>query len=265
MTRIARIDPNAKPRIFPSVINIEQVNEFSTTSVAQVIHQIEGRLRVRILWLQEYPSMEKRLESLLLSVLWVREVRINLKTNSVTITYQSTKISLTNFTENLLKSIHRMTPADFQEQKVQKEESFVSPSFGNHLQELGGRMVGSSAGQIIGRGFGIATGRLLLGPLGIIPGRNVGSFIGQVIGGNVGIDSIRNLQQNNDPTPNLGKVLERGGREIMMEALGGFLFGAVGSATLGVPGLIFGRIVGGAIGSQVSDDLWYIQSTSKRI
>ena len=40
---------------------------------------------------------------------------------------------------------------------------------------------------------------------------------------------------------------------------GGGRGGAIGSATLGIPGMIFGRIVGGAIGSQVSDDLWFAQ------
>lgn len=240
------------------MIQVEQVSETPTSSAVQVIHQIEGRLRVRIFWLQDYPSLQNRLETLLFSIAWVSQIKINPKSNSVTVLYQSTKISLHNFRENLLKSIQQITPADFKEQTAQDEFHLKLP-IDNPLQELGGRMVGSSAGQVIGRGFGIVTGRMLLGPLGMIPGRNIGSFVGQVIGGQVAVDSLRNFQQNKAPIPDLAKVLERGGREIMMESLGGLVGGAIGSAALGIPGLIFGRIVGGAIGSQVSDDLWFAQ------
>lgn|GEM_PF-1644035 len=249
------------------MITIEQVKDYQEqpleTSVAEVIHSILGRIRVRILWLPDYPALQQRLETAIASLAWVTEVQLNPTTNSVTVYYQSQKIAPENFQQSLLRLIQQVTPMTA---KTPLPSVNAFP-LENKLQEVGGRMIGSSVGKIVGIGMGGITGGLLLGPLGLITGGGIGSIVGQMVGGQLGRDLVRDEKQEEinpkeeiDLQSQLQNTLERGGSEIIAETIGGVFGGIIGSATLGVPGLMFGRIIGGAIGSQLSDDLWFAKA-----
>lgn len=257
------------------MIFIEQVNDFSErsveTSVIQLVHSVSGRVRIRVIWLQEYPLLIERVKTTIPSLPWVKDFQLNTNTNSITIHYDDEKISLEQFCQEVFKLIFQITPASYKEEEKDGATYFNSvPPLENKLMEMGGRVVGSSVGKIMGVGLGSITGGILLGPLGLIAGGGVGSVVGHVVGGQVVTDMVRGPEQvnslkenSNDLRSKLQNTLERGGSEIISEAIGGVVGGVFGSLALGIPGFVVGKIIGGAIGSQVSEDIW-LHSTKKK-
>jgi Heavy metal associated domain 2 len=239
------------------VIIIEQVKDYpdesSVTSPIEVIHSIEGRIRVRIIWLQYYPVLQQRLETSIANWVWVTAVNSSLATNSITIYYQHQQIKKQTLLVELSRLVQQITPATHTTEQITKT---YSPS---PLQTIGSRVVGSSVGKMMGIGIGSVTGGILLGPLGLLAGGGIGSVVGQTLGGQI----ARDLLEENPPQQDLQDTLQRGGTEIMGEAIGAVVGGVVGATTLGFPGLMVGRIIGGAIGSQVGEDVWSNQSYKK--
>ena len=256
------------------MITIEQVNDpqngYTQTS-ATIIHAVKGRIRIRILWLKDYPSLVQRIETAIRTLPWVTQVIVNSKSNSTTVYYQSENIALVKFQQHLLDLIDQLTPMT-----AENPSTVSAAPFEDTLQRVGGRIIGSSVGSIMGISLGSLTGGVLLGPIGIITGLGVGSFLGQMVGGQVGSDLVRDwqLEDINPDTPKeeepldigsqLQESLTRGGSEMIADAVGGVVGGIIGGVTLGIPGLILGRIVGGAIAGELSDDLWYEESQKNK-
>jgi hypothetical protein len=96
------------------------------------------------------------------------------------------------------------------------------------IQEVGGKLIGSSVGRVMGFGVGAVAGGVLLGPLGLIPGAGVGSAFGRTVGSQLGGETVRYLSGTGaaaqrwpvpakNPAESLQTTLERGATELIGE------------------------------------------------
>ncbi|WP_013322500.1 HMA2 domain-containing protein [Gloeothece verrucosa] len=99
------------------MITVEQLSNstepFSEIPLWEVIHEIPGRMRVRLLWLQEYPSLHEPVETAIKNLDFVDEVRLSLINNSIIIHYNSDKISPQLFRIKLFKIFASLTPTSW--------------------------------------------------------------------------------------------------------------------------------------------------------
>lgn len=114
------------------------VEETSKFNFWEVIHEIPGRLRLRLAWLKEYPSLHFPLENALINLRYAREVRLSSMNNSIVVCYDHHSISPEHFKGDLFKVISLMTPQHWlnnylnergQTQEFMADEFIFEPTF----------------------------------------------------------------------------------------------------------------------------------------
>ncbi|MBW4509164.1 MAG: hypothetical protein KME64_21975 [Scytonematopsis contorta HA4267-MV1] len=78
----------------------------------QIIHAIEGRIRIRIPLLSKNEEYQGKFESQIKSLSFVTDVRINPLAESVIVTYKFKAISLLEMQKNLCQAIEKVLPAE---------------------------------------------------------------------------------------------------------------------------------------------------------
>ena len=261
------------------MINVEQVggqcNPPIRDSVLQIVHSTPGRLRVRLAWLRCCPSLHERLSTSILSLAAVREVRLTPAINSIVVCYDPRGITEKAFQEKFCQLLQQLTPVHWLTAVRPITDDTTSPGEGifseaavtGKIQEVGGKLIGSSVGRVMGFGVGAVAGGVLLGPLGLIPGAGVGSAVGRTVGSQLGGETVRYLSSTGaeaqrwpvpakNPAESLQATLERGATELIGETFGGMAGFVVGGSLLGPLGSLFGGVIGGAIGGQVGEEWW---------
>lgn len=76
----------------------------------QVVHAIEGRIRIRIPLLAEETNYNSKLQSLVESLNFVTDVRINPQAESIIVTYKYKKISCAAMLAQLEQAIKQIAP-----------------------------------------------------------------------------------------------------------------------------------------------------------
>jgi Heavy metal associated domain 2 len=76
----------------------------------QIVHAIEGRIRIRIPLLTEETNFNDKLQSLVQSINFVTDVRINPKAESIIVTYKYKKISCQAMLVQLEQAIVQLAP-----------------------------------------------------------------------------------------------------------------------------------------------------------
>jgi hypothetical protein len=187
------------------MINVEQVggqcNPAIRESALQIVHSTPGRLRVRLAWLRCYPSLHEPLSTSILSLAAVREVRLTPAINSIVVCYDPQGITEKAFQEKFCQLLQQLTPAYWLTAVRPVTGDTTSPGEGilseatvtGKIQEVGGKLIGSSVGRVMGFGVGAVAGGVLLGPLGLIPGAGVGSAVGRTVGSQLEGETVRYL------------------------------------------------------------------------
>ncbi len=76
----------------------------------QIVHAIEGRIRIRIPLLAQETNYNSKLQSLVESLNFVTEVRINPQAESIVVTYKYKKISCPAMLAQLQQAIEQVAP-----------------------------------------------------------------------------------------------------------------------------------------------------------
>ncbi|BAZ11708.1 heavy metal translocating P-type ATPase [Calothrix sp. NIES-4071] len=76
----------------------------------QIVHAIEGRIRIRIPLLAEETNYNSKLQSLVESLNFVTDVRINPQAESIVVTYKYKKISCPAMSAQLEQAIQQVAP-----------------------------------------------------------------------------------------------------------------------------------------------------------
>ncbi len=256
------------------MITIEAINELSESAyLTEVIHSTPGRLRVRMSWLERYPSLSSDLHQAILGINGVTQAHLNPVINSCTIYYNSEKLSEKTFETLFLQLIQKIIPdteivrqqPKLNQTTTQSWELPAQKAISEKIQAVGGRLVGSTVGRTMGFGVGAITGGILLGPLGLIPGAGLGSIVGRSVGSQLGVETVRYFAQESpeettsetteiNPLEYIQSTIERSGRELVGESVGGVIGAVMGGVVLGPFGSLVGGVLGGAIGSQVAED-----------
>ena len=264
------------------MITVEQVSDSPQQSTRQdalqVVHSTPGRLRVRLAWLKCYPSLHQRLSTSISSLAAVTEVRLNPAIGSIVVCYDPRTIPEKAFQEKFCQIIQQVTPASWLAAEKQitggatspTEVSFSEEVVTGKIQEVGGKLIGSTVGRVMGFGVGAVAGGVLLGPLGLIPGAGVGSAVGRTVGSQIGGETVRylsrteaeaqrSLGEEKNPAAALQATLEGSATELIGETVGGMAGLVVGGSLLGPLGSLLGGVVGGVIGGQVGEEWWSLQ------
>jgi hypothetical protein len=148
--------------------------------------------------------LHEPLSTSILSLAAVREVHLTPAINSIVVCYDPQNITEKAFQEKFCHLLQQLTP------------------------EVGGKLIGSSVGRVMGFGVGAVAGGVLLGPLGLIPGAGVGSAVGGTVGSQLGGETVRYLSGTGaeaqrwpvpakNPAESLQATLERGATELIGE------------------------------------------------
>lgn len=261
------------------MITVEQVSGECNRHIRQeylhILHSMPGRLRVRLAWLDCYPSLHERLYDSISSLAAVTQVRLTPEINSIVVCYDRRVIAEKAFQEKFCQIVQQIMPSSVRSSGKQINGGtslfsgvmFSETAVTGKIREVGGKLVGSTVGRVMGVGLGAVAGGVMLGPLGIIPGAGVGSAVGRSAGSQIGGETVRYLsvpgaevQRFPEPAKDLPAAvqatLERGAVELIGETVGGMAGFMVGCSLLGPLGSLFGGIIGGVIGGQIGEELW---------
>lgn len=144
------------------MINVEQVggqcNPPVRDSSLQIVHSTPGRLRVCLAWLRCYPSLHKPLSTSILSLAAVREVHLTPAINSIVVCYDPQGITEKAFQEKFCQLLQQRTPVHWLTAVRPRTDDTTSPGEGiiseaavtGKIQEVGGKLIGSSVGWVMG-------------------------------------------------------------------------------------------------------------------
>lgn len=153
------------------------------------------------------------------------------------------------FQEKFCQLLQQLTPVHWLTAVRPITDDTTSPGEGifseaavtGKIQEVGGKLRGSSVGWVMGFSVGAVAGGLLLGPLGLIPGAGVGSAVGRTVGSQLGGETARYLSSTGaaaqpwpvsakNPAESVQTTLELGATELIGETFGGMAGFVVGGS-----------------------------------
>jgi hypothetical protein len=244
-----------------------------------IVHATRGRLRLKIQHLaqnslaqssNDNPNDNLNLEQQIRSISYVTDVRFNLAAASVVIHYDPTQFPTPESQLSLLLDLQQVAglKLSFESTAVEKNAAQLlglDPQFlKSKLREIGGAMIGGSAGDLVGGAVGATAGGLVMGPAGVVLGSQLGVFMGGILGAKVGAETmlqIEQISQSPDLLANavmaekLAHTLQKRTGERIGEASGEIVGGVVGGAVLGPAGEVVGTILGGAIAGQWGEEV----------
>ncbi|ACK68697.1 hypothetical protein PCC7424_0229 [Gloeothece citriformis PCC 7424] len=146
------------------------IEEFPQIYLWEVIHNIPGRVRLRLAWLREYPSKHSSLINALTHLTFITDVYLSSINNSIVVYYDHQQISLEDLKAELLEIFLLMTPKNWIKEQANQLKDINQETIGFDVEFLTKTWEENKQGILMGVGTTcLAVGGILV-PIPLVPG-----------------------------------------------------------------------------------------------